>query len=258
VNRLSAFVERAQKAIRRYGVRGTVRQAATLARDRRSMRILEKREREFDRRHNIDTAGIVRLQRLDIASDNRAFGNRYQGTTPDVLRAMIRGLDVELGEHIFVDYGSGKGRALFVASEFPFRRIIGIEFSPELDTVAKRNIQTFRSDRQLCHDIEAICIDAAAYDLPAEPAVLYFNNPFEEPVLRKVIARIRRSIDAQPRPVLLLMMGDSPLAHVIEEAAFERVPTSRGTLPPIVEDHPESHGLFAARASVSGGRTVEG
>jgi hypothetical protein len=40
-----------------------------------------------------------------------------------------------------IDFGSGKGRALIVASECPFRRIIGVEFALELHRDAQQNIR---------------------------------------------------------------------------------------------------------------------
>jgi tRNA G46 methylase TrmB len=31
-------------------------------------------------------------------------------------------------QYTFIDVGSGKGRVLFVAAEYPFRKVIGVEF----------------------------------------------------------------------------------------------------------------------------------
>ena len=81
--------------------------------------------------------------------------------------------------------GSGKGRAL-VAAALPFRRIVGVEFSPELEELARANVERFMRKSAYGGSIESVCEDATAYDLPPEPLVLHFFNPFEEPVMRDV------------------------------------------------------------------------
>ena len=55
-------------------------------------------------------------------------------------------LDVDHREFSFVDYGSGKGRVLMLAAAYPFRRILGVEFSESLDRVARDNIATLGAD----------------------------------------------------------------------------------------------------------------
>jgi SAM-dependent methyltransferase len=179
-----------------------------------------ERAREFDRRHGVDTAGIIHLGGLRITSANRDAGVRYQPTDPADFRDLIAKLPIDYREYIFVDFGSGKGRALLLASALPFKRIIGVEFSAELNEVARRNIARFPADRQRCRTIEIVTIDATEYEIPAEPAVLYFYNPFREPVLRRVLAGVRRSVGEHPRSVFVVLTGNAPLAPVIEEAGF--------------------------------------
>ncbi len=45
-----------------------------------------------------------------------------------------------LQDFTFIDLGSGKGRVLLMASEYPFQKIIGVEFMPELHRAAQKNI----------------------------------------------------------------------------------------------------------------------
>ena len=49
-------------------------------------------------------------------------------------------LDVDHSEFTFVDYGLGKGRVLMLATEYPFKRIVGVEFSESLDRTARQNL----------------------------------------------------------------------------------------------------------------------
>jgi SAM-dependent methyltransferase len=210
---------RLRRALRRYGLLGTVRNAVrqlvSIPARRRDLR----REREFDARYAIDTAGVVQLRSLEIESANRDFGVRYEATNPDWFRELVGALPIDYREFVFVDFGAGKGRALALASEFPFRRIVGVEFSPELADVARRNMASFRSDSQQCRELEVVCCDAVDFELPGDPAVLYFYNPFGEPVLSRVLANIRSSFDASPRPLYVVVTGDAPL-RAVEEAGF--------------------------------------
>jgi len=54
----------------------------------------------------------------------------------------------DVSSHSFVDYGSGKGRVLLVASDYAFKKIVGVEFSKVLNDVAVANIATYRSSKQ--------------------------------------------------------------------------------------------------------------
>lgn len=189
-----------------------MRKAAGRLLSTRSRRRDLRREREFDARHAIDTAGVAHLRTLEIQSANRDFGVRYEATNPEWFRDLVGSLPIDYREFLFVDFGAGKGRALALASEFPFRRIVGVEFSPELADVARRNVASFRSERQQCLEFEVVCSDAVEFELPRDPAVLYFYNPFGEPVLSRVLGNIRRSYDDAPRTLYLVVTGDAPLA----------------------------------------------
>ena len=74
------------------------------------------------------------------------FHSPYQPTEPTLFREMIESLmqvtpKINLSEFTFIDIGSGKGRALLMASQYPFQRILGIELLPELHRVAKEEYQ---------------------------------------------------------------------------------------------------------------------
>ena len=104
----------------------------------------------------------------------------------------LRPLDIAFEEYTFIDYGCGKGRALLLASEYPFERIIGVEYAPELVVIAQRNIELYRSGTQRCRSITVVESDAAAFAPPAVPTVYFLYNPFDGVVLTKVLDRIRR------------------------------------------------------------------
>ena len=102
----------------------------------------------------------------------------------------------------FVDYGSGKGRVLLPASEYPYRNVIGVEFSPALHLIAENNIEIRRRRGRIkCRTVQSICMDATEFDLPQEPLVLFFFTPFEPPVADRVIGAINADFRKNPRPI---------------------------------------------------------
>ena len=120
----------------------------------------------------------------------------------------------------FIDLGSGKGRAVLLASLYPFRRVVGVEFSPELTEIARRNVNRFSHPAQRCRDIELRCEDAAAYEFPAEPALVYIYNSFEGPLMQRVLANLAASGTAHERRLLLLIINRRFSLLDIETAGF--------------------------------------
>jgi hypothetical protein len=144
----------------------------------------------FDLEHDIETSQAVHPSDLSVNSQNWMDGLSYQPTPVEVIREAVEALPINAAEFTFIDFGSGKGRVLFVASEFPFARIIGVEYAHELHEAACRNIQSYRSQTQKCRRIEAICQDMTTFPLPEGPLVLFFYNPALESVMRTMAAKI--------------------------------------------------------------------
>ena len=165
--------------------------------------VSEARCRFFDWRHGVRTCGTVNLTDLTLVGNNTGHG-RYYPSHPKFLFEVLSLLNVDHPSHTFVDLGSGKGRVLFVASEFPFSEIIGVEFASELHEIASRNVRSYRSKTQKCKNIKTLNLDAAEFEFPLTPLVLYMFNPFGPAVLVPVLQRLQRSIDSQPRDVTLL------------------------------------------------------
>jgi SAM-dependent methyltransferase len=175
------------------------------------------RDIEFDRQFGVDTSGIVELSRLDFNSPSYESGIRYQASSPSLLREALKTLKITYEDFIFIDIGSGKGRALLLASEFPFKRVVGVEFAPQLHAIAVKNIQSYETRPERCARMESLCLDAAAYDIPHEPIVVYFYHPFEEDVMSKVLANIKRSLDSHQRRTYVIYQNPQ------FAALFERV-----------------------------------
>jgi SAM-dependent methyltransferase len=179
-------------------------------------RVNQLRCKSWDVLHGVDTCGDIPLTSLDFASENKAPGLEYQSHHPKILRRMISALEISHERYTFVDYGCGKGRVLLVAAEFPFRKIIGVEFAPQLAQIAARNLETHRGLRRKCNHVAALTMDATEYQLPAGPLVLFFYSPFVGPVMKKVVENIERSLRESPRAVYVLFTG----IEIMRERAF--------------------------------------
>src|SRR5204863_528153 len=149
------------------------------------------------------------------------FHSPYQPTEPALFHEMMDALKVDFREFTFIDVGSGKGRVLLMAADYPFRRIVGIELLPELHHVALDNLRQYQSHTQECVDLQAICGDARTFPFPAEPTVLYLFNPLPEEGLSQVILNLERSLRDQPRP-LYLLYHNPLLEHVLANSVFRR------------------------------------
>jgi len=170
-------------------------------------RIGNARCRAWDLAHGVDTCGEIPLVDLGFESKNKTPGLEYQSHHPTIIRAGLRSLNIRHEDYTFVDFGCGKGRVLLVASEFPFRKIIGLEFAPQLAETARKNLKTYRAKNQKCSAIEAITADATEYELAPEAQVLYFFSPFARNIMDQIVQNIERSLQQSPRDLLVLFSG---------------------------------------------------
>jgi SAM-dependent methyltransferase len=152
-------------------------------------------EYDWDHATNTTSGGVSTRTRLLAAISGAA----YQPTEPGVFREMIHSLEMDVSEFVFVDLGSGKGRTLLMAAEFPFWKIIGVELLPELHEVAIANIALSKDKR-----LQALCLDARAYEFPEEPLVVFLFNPLPAAALEEVIANLKRSGELSPRAVRVI------------------------------------------------------
>jgi SAM-dependent methyltransferase len=155
--------------------------------------LLEQRVDPFDARFATDTSAptFERGQKTSV--------HFYVPTTASLIYEVLRLLPLDRGRYSFVDMGSGKGRALLVASEFPFAKIVGIELSAHLHRIAEENVKRFRPATQQCTKIELHCMDALDYVYDDKPLVLFLFDPFGRDVLKRVLDTLEASLRAAPR-----------------------------------------------------------
>jgi predicted RNA methylase len=168
---------------------------------------------DFDWEHRVDTTEAT------VSFRNRLLGvfhSAYQPTAPEAFHEMIGQLAIDYTRFTFIDLGSGKGRTLLMASEYPFRRILGVELLPELHYIAQDNIAKYKGG--VGNRVQSICADARKFDFPPDPTVLFLFNPFPQTVLEEVLKQLMKSLAEHERtvyliyhnPVLELVLANKP------------------------------------------------
>jgi SAM-dependent methyltransferase len=177
-----------------------------LVRATRPLRLYFHPQRRFDRRWGVETSACVEARDLDAHEEARRHASGYEPTPRAEFFRMLRGVREALDRYVFVDLGSGKGAVLLYALERPFRRIIGVELSPALHGIARRNLDRVRRlrPRLTARHVELHCMDVTDYQLPLEPAICFLGNPFKGKTLDAVVSNVRRSLEILPRDLLIL------------------------------------------------------
>lgn len=156
---------------------------------------------EYDWEHRVNTtSGKVDWRERLLG----VFYSPYQPTDSALFQEIMASLLIDFSQFTFVDLGSGKGRTLLMASEHPFRRIVGVEILSKLHRAALENIRAYQSSTQQCKKIESLCTDVRDFDLPDEPLLLYLFNPLPDAGLAQVLTRLENSLHRNPRPLYVL------------------------------------------------------
>ncbi len=165
----------------------------------------------FDSEYGVDTGGLIASRDLDAGHPHDAHSVGYYGVAPSVFRGLLRNWletlrtsDCEIESYTFVDLGAGKGRALLLASEVPFREVIGVELNANLAQIAERKVERWQQAGRARSEIRVICQDVTEFAWPQTPLVVYLYNPFGHKVMARLLARLQSAIAAGAGPVDIL------------------------------------------------------
>jgi len=159
---------------------------------------LEERTEAFDARFGTDTAAPF------FGRDQKPATHFYTATTASLIYEILNSLSLPSNTFAFVDMGSGKGRVLLIASEFPFAKIVGVELSHRLHRIAEENIKQYRPDSQQCTAFHLHCMNVVDYVFDQEPLVLFLADPFGRETVGRVVANLEASLSATPRDAFVV------------------------------------------------------
>lgn len=190
---------------------------------------VEERLEAFDSRFGTDTSAPT------FERDQKTSVHFYVPTTASVIYEILRSIPLERDKFAFVDMGSGKGRALLVASEFPFAKIVGIELSRDLHRTAEENVRRYKPASQQCAAFDLRCMNALDYTYGNEPLVLFLFDPFGREILQEILANLEASLKATPRKAYVVyvypqyedLLQNAPNLRKVKEGGPRWQPWSR-------------------------------
>jgi hypothetical protein len=94
---------------------------------------------------------------------------------------------------------------MLIASEFPFRDIVGVELSPSLAETATRNAITMARRHPERTRIRVDIGDATTYPFPDGDVVLFIYNSFDRELMLKVVENVERGLKANPNRAMLVI-----------------------------------------------------
>ncbi len=193
----------------------------------------------FDLRNGIDTRGVIPIGSLHRpgSAEPMAHATAYQAVWCRNLRVLIRAARAFAEPDVFLDIGSGKGKACFFAAP-SFGQVVGVEYSQDLIACAQVNLS--KSGKTNIRFIQA---DAAQFDLPRKQSLVFLFNPFDAVILERFLAR---NVDCLRAHRSLIAYANDVQQAVLVQYGFEcvfsdrprRLSLWRGRSDPMVAIHP--------------------
>ncbi len=152
----------------------------------------------FDLKYGTDTSGYLGPEDLVKGRANDALNHGYSAIAPSVFheacrrwRETLPAVSGRIEAYSFVDVGAGKGRALLLAAELPFRKVIGVELSEELASTAQGNVARWsRVAGTNAKKIRVVHGDATKFRWPRTPLLVYLYNPFACSLVAQMAERL--------------------------------------------------------------------
>jgi hypothetical protein len=174
----------------------------------------DRRSRLYDVRHHVETAREEPLGAMGVDAGAVERGNGlYRVTWGWLIEKAMARLDIDPNRYSFIDYGSGKGKAMLMASDYPFKTIIGLEYARKLHAIAAENCRNYVSPRQKCRSLQPVLADVLDYRPPPGPIVCFMCNPFDGPTLHAVFQSWRERHDKGERDIRVLYLNMRNIAE---------------------------------------------
>jgi len=167
----------------------------------------------FDLEFGVRTSGLVAGRHLKSGHRADRHNTAYFGVAPSVFRELIvrwrRSKPIApLDEYSFVDLGAGMGRAMLLAAEFPFRAVVGVELNSTLARIGRKNMALWRAAGRAKAPMRMVCGNAADFELPAGPCVVFLFNPFGAPVMKQLLTSWSRGFSGREGQLDILYVNN--------------------------------------------------
>lgn len=179
---------------------------------------------EFDKKYGTETSNVKeQFELLETISMDRYLNSvKYSPSPIDVTYMYLDYLaemGVDYSKTAYIDVGSGMGRCLLLASDYPFSRVIGVEISSHLHEIAQNNIKIYKGEKQQCTNITSVCEDVLTFEIPTEETVVfYFYEPFSEVIFNQLHEKLARHIEKTQQKIILIFLNRVYLTLEVSEA----------------------------------------
>jgi SAM-dependent methyltransferase len=182
----------------------------------------------FDLENGVKTSGLIPGRHLKTGHRHDRHSTAYFGVAPSVFFSLLIRWQrthpaAPIEDFTFIDVGAGMGRAMLLASELPFRRVIGIELNPALAHTARRNISRWRSAGRVHALTRLVQRDAVEFAFPSAPCLLFLFNPFGAPVLRRLLNNVSASLSRRPGQLDLIYVNNEQETVLEKQPGFKRL-----------------------------------
>jgi hypothetical protein len=183
----------------------------------------------FDLEFGVRTSGLVAGRNLAPGLRNGRYMTAYYAVAPSVFQGILARWRschavAPLDAYTFIDLGAGMGRAMLLAANYPFRKVIGVELHPTLARIGRKNLALWRAAGRALAPTRMYCRDAATLSLPSGPCVAFLFNPFTAPVLRRLLRAWSQTLSEQRHGQLDILYVNNEREQVLKcQPGFERL-----------------------------------
>lgn len=118
-----------------------------------------------------------------------------------------------------LDVGCGKGGAIVLMSQSFFSRVDGIELSPSICKIARKNMELLNINTEITN------VSATEFDKYDEYDVLYLYDPFRGEVFKEVLSKIESAAKKRKNPMLLVYANPYHHKDIVAGGVFSLVTT---------------------------------
>jgi SAM-dependent methyltransferase len=180
----------------------------------------------FDLEFGVRTSGLIAGRHLKSGHRHDRHNTAYYGVAPSVFKSLVARWRrnrpaAPINEYTFVDVGAGMGRAVLLASELPFREVVGVELNPTLVRIARKNAAAWRAAGRA--PMRMVCGDAVDFRFPQGPCAAFLFNPFAAPVLRRLLKALKKGFAGRAGQLDLLYVNNEQERVLEAQAGFARL-----------------------------------
>ena len=182
----------------------------------------------FDLQNGVQTSGLIPGRYLKTGHTHDRHSTAYFGVAPSVFHALLKRWQrsrpfARVEQFTFIDVGAGMGRAILLAADYPFRKVIGIELNPVLARIARQNLIARRPEDPDHAPWKILCGDAVGARIPKGPCLVFLFNPFGGAVMRRLLKRWSQVFAKRPGELDLLYVNPEQEDLIEHHPGFKRI-----------------------------------